>query len=236
MKDVIRNLVKLQTTTGSIYQLEQDLEDIPKNVKKNKLKLEQTAQQFDQQQAACTSIESKIQNKQNRIDVLKGEIAKLKEKEKDIKTQREYLALDSEQQIRREEIAEVEKELEAAKAELNAQQAKATELGDAVTALKAQLEAEEADVSQRLEAIKTKLDELTSKRQELLPAIPRQILAQFDRIARNKGGIAIVPVQDGVCTGCNISLSPQVVNQIRRSDKIIYCLSCSRILYFENLI
>ena len=54
----------------------------------------------------------------------------------------------------------------------------------------------------------------------------------YETIVENKNCIGIVPVHEGgVCGGCNLTLSPNLINQLRRTDKIIRCTYCSRILY-----
>jgi predicted nucleic acid-binding Zn-ribbon protein len=75
------------------------------------------------------------------------------------------------------------------------------------------------------------LETARSERREIVKTVPADLLASYDFISRNKQGIALAEVTGEACSGCYISLPPQLINEIRRGDKIIRCTSCARILY-----
>ena len=52
--------------------------------------------------------------------------------------------------------------------------------------------------------------------------------------ARGAGprGLAMAEARDGLCTVCHVRLRPQVFNEVRRNAGIVQCDSCTRILYF----
>ncbi|MDR0356084.1 MAG: C4-type zinc ribbon domain-containing protein [Deltaproteobacteria bacterium] len=72
------------------------------------------------------------------------------------------------------------------------------------------------------------------EREELVPRIPAQILAQYSMIAKSREGQGIAPVVQGMCRCCRLSIPPQLYNELQRSDKIISCPNCSRILYWMH--
>ena len=42
-------------------------------------------------------------------------------------------------------------------------------------------------------------------------------------------------MSDSVCQGCYMTLPPQQVIEVRRSDKLNLCPTCQRILYFQEV-
>lgn len=56
----------------------------------------------------------------------------------------------------------------------------------------------------------------------------------YERYFSKFGERAIVPVKDGVCSGCFISIPPMRQDKIRTMDEIIYCENCGRILVWEE--
>jgi predicted nucleic acid-binding Zn-ribbon protein len=62
--------------------------------------------------------------------------------------------------------------------------------------------------------------------------MPRAIVELFDRVAKSRHGIAVVPAREERCSECHVRLRPQVFVEIRRNDHIVQCDSCQRILYF----
>ncbi len=56
----------------------------------------------------------------------------------------------------------------------------------------------------------------------------------YERYFSKFGERAIVPVKNGVCSGCFISIPPMRQDKIRAMDEIIYCENCGRILVWED--
>jgi predicted nucleic acid-binding Zn-ribbon protein len=44
----------------------------------------------------------------------------------------------------------------------------------------------------------------------------------------------VVAVWKEVCDGCHMSIPPQLYNELQKSNELITCPSCSRIIYWEN--
>ncbi|MGI6036701.1 MAG: zinc ribbon domain-containing protein [Limnochordia bacterium] len=74
------------------------------------------------------------------------------------------------------------------------------------------------------------LEELRSLRSELLANIPADLLATYSRMREKKRGPVIVGVRKGVCQGCQVSLSPPLLNMLRKGEKVVFCESCGRLL------
>ncbi len=45
---------------------------------------------------------------------------------------------------------------------------------------------------------------------------------------------AIVPVKNGVCTGCYVTIPPMRIDRIRAMDSLEICENCGRILIWED--
>ncbi len=57
------------------------------------------------------------------------------------------------------------------------------------------------------------------------------VLRQYDRVAKYRG-TGISEVKDQKCMACQVMLRPQTYNEVR-SDKLVSCESCQRILYYD---
>jgi predicted nucleic acid-binding Zn-ribbon protein len=51
---------------------------------------------------------------------------------------------------------------------------------------------------------------------------------------RSRDGIAVAEVKNGACSACFMSLRPQMLVELKTTDKMITCESCTRILYIES--
>lgn len=176
-------------------------------------------------QAARREVEKELAVVQGRLSKYKGQLM-------EVKTNKEYQAM-------QKEMATAEHDVRAHEDTLleHMEQAEtlAAELKEAEAALKAEqaivardhkvLEAESAEIEQELVR-------LTAARTEVIATLSRDVLALFERVAHGRKGVAVAEARDGLCTVCHVRLRPQVFNEVRRNDALHQCDSCTRILYY----
>lgn len=74
------------------------------------------------------------------------------------------------------------------------------------------------------------LDNLQKAKEKLENQLPRALLTRYQRLSQ-RAGRAVVPVVDGVCTGCFTNVPAIFTSSVNR-DKVIYCETCGRILFW----
>jgi len=74
---------------------------------------------------------------------------------------------------------------------------------------------------------------LTKKIEELNGQLDQTTLTKFGRIMQSRGGKAVVPVENGICTGCNTKLRTPLIYQMK-AQGFIFCESCQRIVYLNE--
>jgi predicted nucleic acid-binding Zn-ribbon protein len=69
-------------------------------------------------------------------------------------------------------------------------------------------------------------------RDELAPAIPAPLMAQYERLRQRLGGIGAAQVVNGACGGCHLALPPTELARIRQAgeNEVVNCEQCGRIL------
>ena len=129
-------------------------------------------------------------------------------------------------------IAELEDiELEIMQAYENAQQA--------VT----ELQASEIETTEKLSTLAQTRDDLfadidfevnslTNQRTEIANGLPADLIALYDKIRADQGGVGAALIHRGSCQGCHITIDAQEIDQIRNmsADAIARCDQCRRIL------
>ncbi len=88
---------------------------------------------------------------------------------------------------------------------------------------------QQQQLSTDMEQLKTILSELNHRRQLLLAKIDPQAVEFYSELKKQKG-TAVARVEQGICCGCRISL-PTTELQRARSDSLVRCNSCGRILF-----
>jgi predicted nucleic acid-binding Zn-ribbon protein len=116
---------------------------------------------------------------------------------------------------------------------------------EAIDSIKAEMKEKEEELSRVEEEWKQKQEELQGRisridqavseastlRQSIASQITRDLMSRYELIFARRGGTAVVPVSGGICQGCYMNIPPQLWNEIIKSDKVILCPSCQRILY-----
>ena len=75
-----------------------------------------------------------------------------------------------------------------------------------------------------------RLDQLDESIQSLTKELPEEVSGQFSRLLK-KSPLAIVPVVNGVCTACGMTLPVSLVHQVHAAEQIYQCPSCARLLF-----
>ena len=76
------------------------------------------------------------------------------------------------------------------------------------------------------------INSLTTQRTQISGSLPADLIAMYDKIRSDHGGIGAALIQRRTCQGCNISIDAQELDKIRSmpADAIARCDECRRIL------
>ena len=166
------------------------------------------------------------------LAAVQGRLSKYKDQLMEVKTNKEYHAMQTEistaeQLVRQQEdrLLERMEEAETHAAELKAAEA-ALKNGQAdVAREKQQLEADRG-------AAESELAKTLDERAREAGGISAAALHLFEHVSKHRKGLAMSEARDGHCMQCHVRLRPQVFNTVRRNETLVQCESCSRILYF----
>jgi len=189
--------------------------------------LEHERARLSANQAARRAIEKELAMQQ-------GRLSKFRDQLMEVKTNREYQAMQKEIETAQAEIRKLEDRLleqmiEFDEVTLHVKQAEQTYLHD-----QAANEAERAALAAQLSDAQASIGRLAAERAALAAEISPPILAMFDRVLKYRKIAAVAPVRGGRCSACQILIRPQTVNELRRNEIIFQCESCHRILYYED--
>ena len=102
-------------------------------------------------------------------------------------------------------------------------------LSNELKTLEAEWHSQQQQLSTNMEQLKTTLSDLKHKRQLLSVKVDPQAIEFYQELKKQKGQ-AVAKVEQGICRGCRILL-PTTELQRARSDSLVQCSSCGRILF-----
>lgn len=235
MKEELAKLIDLQKSDTKIRQLKQAIETASERRASLEQEFEQHASSIREIQKRRDDLTAERAANEKQIAENKTYLERADRNLKHSQNQKEYetamreidalnkqvTALETKVVELLGSIEEVEKELETRDEEINTLDAKRSE---AMTAFDLEVAGNQAD-----------LENESAKRKVVFDTLPAQLASVYDRLAqRSRDGIAVAEVVNGSCTACNMSLRPQMNVEVKKSDKIITCENCSRILYIAS--
>jgi hypothetical protein len=72
---------------------------------------------------------------------------------------------------------------------------------------------------------------LETERERLVALCDRSLVGKYERIRKQRGGLAVVPVVAGTCKGCQRNIPPQMANNLLTGSEILSCPNCHRFIY-----
>jgi hypothetical protein len=144
----------------------------------------------------------------------------------------EYRALSHEIENLRGEIAKIEdRELELME-QAEATQKAVAEAARAAEQVKRETDKQLADLADREATLKEHLASLAQGRDGLAAAVGGELLPRYERLRKTKGERVLVGVAHSVCGGCHVKVPSQVLVHCQADLEVLSCPNCGRILYY----
>ena len=109
---------------------------------------------------------------------------------------------------------------------------RAAEAESSSNALREQVETVGGAALGELQSIETELEAKVAERRVLVPGIEPDILELYEDLRKQKKGIGVAALVDGVCQGCHEQLSAMELDKLKRVEGVRRCEHCRRILVF----
>ncbi len=230
----LEHLITLQRIQNAAVTARARIDELPSRIAQLDARLGETSEEVVRAQQRFDDLKADRQAREKELAVVQTRLSRFKEQLMEVKTNREYQAMQveiagGEAEVRRLEDIILERMLEGDElaAEVERAQRQLTEEGATIEAERGGLEREQVELEQRVE-------QLEAERQRQVGVLTPPLLALFEKLARHRNGIAVVAARDGRCSSCQVRLRPQLFNNVRLNDSLIQCESCQRILYFDT--
>jgi uncharacterized protein len=234
IREQIKRLVDLQAIDAQIYRLKKEKGEQPQLIAELEKRFEEKKVNLKALEDKLKALMVKRKERELALAAKEEDIKKAQTQMYQLKTNKEYQAklkeiegFGADKSVLEEEILKVFEELDSLKALTEKENSLLKE--EEVVFL-----AEKKRIEERIKEVVSELATLENKRKQIVPEADKKILASYERILKNREGLALVAVKDYACQGCFINVPPQVINEIKMHDRLVICESCARILYIED--
>jgi len=234
MEELFDRLIKFQELLMERVAIEKDIRELPKSIAAQEEVLTRARKSF-------TERNFRFEEAQARTGQLRAELAEVvmhKEKSEQqmdsISNPREFEALNKEiteaglkEDQLRKDLKREDENLKEAEIEVRSSETLIKSQEEEILEKRTRIQNDEASMKSRVLDLKGQESSTTTE-------IDPEVVFKFERIIKSKQGVGIVPVKGVVCSGCSMILPAQFVNEVRQSDKIVFCPYCSRVLYYQE--
>jgi predicted nucleic acid-binding Zn-ribbon protein len=227
-------LKHLQGIDGELFKLRRRQQQMPRELERveaRRAAQQERVQAADERlkalQVSQKEQEMDLQSREERIKKLKTQLFQLKTNKDYTLMQQEIDALKADNSLLEEGIIRLLDAVDRPAMHRQRQPARWAHAELAVARERQRLEGELAVISRRMA-------QLADDRQTVLPGVPAQTLATYERVLALREGLALVPIVVDACGGCDRRLTSQVINQVYLRETLMACEHCNRILYFDE--
>jgi len=235
MKEQIKVLVKLQHLDTETVRIKSTLNDVSKKLENLDSSLIEIEQTIKDQESVLNELTKEYRDYESDVKMNLAKNKNSQEKLRAVKTNKEYQSMLKEIEAVKSENSSIEDKMIECLDRMDETEDIIAKKKDEYLQFSDHIKSEKENIEHEAGINKKKLDELDMDRKNVSGLIDSQLFKKYLVIReQHLGGLAVVPVKDAVCHGCNVNLPPQLYNELFRCDSLKFCPNCHRIIYLKE--
>jgi uncharacterized protein len=234
LKDQLEQLVRLQEIDNRVVILRSEATRIPEKIETARKSLVETQEQYSQSRVEWESGQQRKREKERDLEACEDRLSKVRNRQNEVKTNKEYQAHLLEIESLKVEKGRVEEELLLLMEQMDVCKRRETELAQTVQSVEQKFKTEQQQLEKQSEVLKAELGVVEKERESISPGIDPMLLKKYQKIKSLHREWAVVPIRHGTCGGCHMNVPPQMIAEVRARQRILTCSQCQRILYWPS--
>jgi uncharacterized protein len=234
LREQLELIWELQKIDLDLKSIKEDRDLLPKEMDRLDEKEKIEKEKVQKEKEKIESLEKERRQQEGLLNTEADKVKRTKERMFEVKTNKEYQAI----------LGEIESIKEASGRE----EEEVLRLMEEIEELKKNLAKREKEVAINLEKIEGERKAIREKmargdavwkkqierREVLSKKIESDLCKLYDRLKERRQGLSVVTVVQGTCQGCFVNIPPQMFIEVQKTNAIVRCPHCSRILYWEG--
>ncbi|HHS93094.1 MAG TPA: hypothetical protein ENK82_07080 [Campylobacterales bacterium] len=233
MNKHLEELIELSKLDKVIDDFTPLIETAQKKLARKATKRDEIVQKISELNATIEKANETVASYEEQIKSLNTQLELGVAKEKEVKTEKEMKALSMEAELAKEKLghanSEIERQQEIIEAKTEEVEAANRELEEA----NASYEKVAAEVNEKLASIDVDKGKFFEERNTKTMQIDMKVLSFYEKIRIWAKNTAVVPVKKQACYGCYMKLNDSTYATLIKSEEIITCPHCGRIMHLE---
>lgn len=227
------NLAELHRLHLALHEAQEQLARGPRQIKAREQLLVQAQADLEARRKQLLELRKATDRKQLDLKTNEAKIADLRRKLNTASSNREYEIIHGQidadtmaNSVLEDEVLELLEKVDRTQKEVAACDEKAKKTNADKQRFSAEYEAASGDLRARADALTAQLRQSES-------GLSGDVGLRYRRLVEAHGADALAAVEGGVCTSCNVQVTPQS-KVVLNSGKVVFCGSCGRLLYMPR--
>ena len=229
----LKTLIELQGVDTRIAAHEAEAARLPKEIAAVHAAIETAKKDVEAGRTRLDAAKKEQRAREKDLEVVQAKRSKTEGRLYEVKTNKEYSAVLAEIEEIKQEKARVEEEILVL---MESQERLTADMREAESRLKTREgegKKEEVALQEKLRGVQADLALVRTERAELAKQLPANVLADYDKLLKARGGLALAQViKPNLCGGCRMTVTPQRLQELRAQTALLPCESCGRYLYW----
>jgi len=227
-------LKQVQVKDKEIFDLTQMLSEFPAEIQELEESFEAEKAKWKSLSEEAKQLQVKQKDLETELGSQEGQVTKYDAQLTQVKTNKEYSALQLEINSLKAGISMVEEKIIGIMDQVEQKKAEAKVEEVRLKKEEAALAERKQEVEKRRKEALDRINALSSERKEILTHVDKKVAGNYEAILKKRDGLALAPMTDESCGVCQMAIRPQVQNDVRLARQMVTCENCGRILYSEE--
>jgi hypothetical protein len=231
MNPDLERVIALQRLDSAAHDATRRLADEIEREKAFETRVQVSSDRVEAARARLAANQNARRAVEKEVAVQQGRLSKFRDQLMEVKTNREYQAIQHEIETAQNGVKTLEEKVLEYMIEADDFTAGVKRSEAELAAEQQAVEADQRKMLAENSELKAAVERMVAERAALVAAIDKHLLAVYDGVAKKRNGIAVAEAREGICGICHVRLRPQVFNTVLKNEQILQCDYCNRILY-----
>jgi uncharacterized protein len=235
LKNQIALLIDLQKIDQDIRTLNTKKQTLPEKARELDQDFQARKDKAEEERRGLEGLNKLHKEKESELKQGQEKLRKAKERLLEVKTNKEYQAMLTEIETLEKGNGRIEEEILVLYDRIDEKKGFVKNHEKEFEQYRSGYEAERKKIDEEIASIDGELGDQKKKFDALVPGLKPDLLRRYEMIKGRRNGIAVVSARNSICSGCNMNLPPQLYNELQRSEELICCPNCNRIIYWDEI-
>jgi uncharacterized protein len=235
MNESIKQLLALQQRDLELDKYRTELATIPAKISELKSKIQANKSALEAAKKELMQLQLLKKQKDLDLEAQEAAIRKHSNELNAVKSNDAYKALLGEIDKAKKDKSGLEDEILQIMEQMDQATKVWKEKESSAKGIEADFQRQIGELESQQNSVAEKISAKEAERGSSSSSLPRALTEQYDRLRNNKRSNAVVPLRNEQCAGCHMSVSQNLINEVRRGLKLMTCETCSRIVYLEEV-